>query len=87
MSNIIISIIIAGVMALLGIVNIGLLYAADKHIDERVQQAITGFQQQEIERQIEFYDTKEQLAPQSVTPDDRVHRKVLERQLKKLRTR
>lgn len=65
----------------------GLGYAADQRIDTRVQQAIGKFQEQEIERQIQFYITKDQLAPDSVTPDDKVNRQVLERQLKQIRSK
>ena len=65
----------------------GLAFAADQRIDQRVQQAIGAFQQQEIERQIQFYVTKEELAPEAVTPDDRVNRVILERQLKQLRAK
>ena len=65
----------------------GLGFAADQRIDTRVQQAIGQFQQQEIERQIQFYITKSQLAPDKVTPDDNVNRQVLERQLQQLRSK
>lgn len=67
-----------------GITVAGLSYAADQRIDERVSQAIENFQINEINRQIDFYVTKEVLSPESVTPDDRVNRKVLERQLNQL---
>jgi len=71
----------AGILTIFGS---GLLYAADQRIDARVSKAINDFQRQEITRQIDFYDTKQELAPDTVTPDDRVNRKVLERQLRKL---
>ena len=73
--------------AVFSVVCAGLVFAADQRIDQRVQTAIDSFQEQEIDRQIQFYITKEQLAPGSVTPDDRVNRQVLERQLEQIRSK
>lgn len=64
----------------------GLAFAADQRIDQRVQVAIGEFQQQEIERQIQFIIMKEAMAPEAVTMDDRVNKQVLERQLNQLRS-
>ena len=62
----------------------GLAYAADQRIDQRVQFAIDDFQKQEIRRKIEFYIMKEEFAPNEITSDDRINKKILERQLKRL---
>lgn len=67
-----------------GITVAGLSYAADEKIDRRVEGAIQDFERRQITRQIDFYDTKQELSPESITPDDRVNRKVLERQLRQL---
>ena len=65
----------------------GAVFAMDGRIDQRVEQAIDRFQIQQINNKIDFYIMKQELAPQSITPDDRVNRAVLERQLKQLRER
>ena len=68
-----------------GVVLAGLAWGMDGRIDQRVAVAIDELQVRQINQKIDFYITKEQLAPRSVTPDDRVNRAVLERQLEQLR--
>ena len=63
----------------------GLAWGVDGRIDQRVAGAIDNMEIRQINQKIEFLIMKEQLAPQSVTPDDRVNRAVLERQLEQLR--
>ncbi|GAF72057.1 unnamed protein product [marine sediment metagenome] len=70
---------------LAGVVLAGLAWGMDGRIDQRISIAIDEFDVRQINRKIEFYITKEQLAPQSVTADDRVNKAVLERQLQQLR--
>lgn len=72
---------------ILTVVCAGLVFAADQRIDQRVQVAIDELQVQTTEKQIQFYIMKEALAPDAITPDDRVNRQVLERQLEGLRNK
>jgi hypothetical protein len=60
----------------------GAVFAMDGRIDQRVGQAIDDLEIRQINQKIEFYIMKENMAPQTVTPDDRVNRAVLEHQLK-----
>ena len=69
---------------LIPLVIAGLAYAADQRIDQRIQFAIDDFQRQDIRRKIEFYIMKEEFAPEEMTSDDRINKKILERQLKRL---
>lgn len=71
--------------ALFTVVCTGLVYAMDQRVDQRIQQAIGAWQEQDVEHRIHFYLMKQELAPESVTPDDRINQEILERQLKQLR--
>ncbi len=73
--------------AIFSVVCAGLVFAADQRIDQRVQSAIQSFQEQELMRQQTFYITKGQLAPDKVTPDDKINLIVIEKQLEELRSR
>ena len=63
----------------------GAVFAMDGRIDQRVEIAIDQLEIRQINQKIEFLIMKQEMAPQSVTPDDRVNRAVLERQLEQLR--
>jgi len=63
----------------------GLVYAMDQRVDQRIQHAISAWQEQDVEQKIQFYIMKEELAPDAITPDDRVNKTILERQLEQLR--
>ena len=63
----------------------GAVFAMDGRIDQRVEMAIDNLEVRQVNRKIEFLIMKQELAPQSITPDDRVNKLILEKQLKQLR--
>ena len=67
-----------------GVMLIGFAAAMDLRIDQRVQVAIDNLEIRQINQRIEFLIMKQEMAPASITPDDRVNRAVLERQLEQL---
>ena len=70
---------------LAGAVISGLVYGADAHIDTRVQQAIDNFQVQQIQQDLTYFVYKREMAPDSMTADDKIKEKVLKRQLEELK--
>jgi len=71
--------------AIVTVVMVGLAYAADKRIDERVGQAIDSYDERQINREIEQIILLENTAPDLVTARDRAEKKILEKQLERLR--
>jgi len=71
--------------AIATVVMVGLAYAADKRIDERVGQAIDSYDERQINREIEQIILLENTAPDLVTARDRAEKKILEKQLERLR--
>ena len=81
-------VLVAIITLVLGAAMTGLAFAGKVYIErqaaEQVQQGISTFQESEVIRHLDYYNTKEQFAP--LTADDRANKKSYEMQLERLRS-